>query len=209
MPVDPPAQTQHTVTGAPLPVLVWQLPEPCLAIASSALGGGLGERRWVLNAQVPADYRGDDPARDLDAIATTTGCSGPGVGFLTAADVEAWTRGDSGDVTVFATVGLRVPEWAAAPAVAAATPAMGTINIVAFVPQRLSDAALVNTVVTVTEAKTQALFEAGIDGTGTASDAVCVLVPAAGPTEAYGGPRSRLGSHLARAVHAAVSAGTP
>ncbi len=179
-------------------MLVWQLPEPRLAIASSALGGGIGERRWVLNAQVPPDYRGADPGRDLDAIATTTGCSGPGVGFLTAADVEAWA---------FATVGLRNPEWAAAPPVATAASAAGTINVVAFVPRRLSDAALVNSVVTVTEAKSQALLEAGIAGTGTASDAVCVLVPAVGPAESYGGPRSRVGAHLARAVHAAVAAG--
>ncbi len=190
-------------------MLVWRLTEPRLAIASSALGGGLGERRWVLNAQVTPGYRGDDPARDLEDIALTTGCAGPGVGLLTAADVACWTRGDSGHVTVFATVGLRSPEWAAAPPVPTTTPTAGTINIVAFVPQRLSDAALVNAVATVTEAKSQALLEAGIDGTGTASDAVCVLVPTDGAAEPYGGPRSRLGSHLARAVHAAVSAGTP
>ena len=189
-------------------MLVWRLPVPRLAIASSVLGGGLGERSWVINAQVPPDYRGDDPAADLDTIAAAADCSGPGIGLLTAADVERWTRGDSGGVTVFATVGLRDSEWAAAPPVATATPTAGTINIVAFVPRRHSDAALVNTVTTVTEAKTQALLEAGIAGTGTASDAVCVLAPTDGPPVPYGGPRSQLGSHLARAVHAAVSAGT-
>jgi adenosylcobinamide amidohydrolase len=165
-------------------------------------------RRWVVNAQVPADYAGDDPERDLAAIAAQTGCSGPGVGFLTAADVGAWTRGDSDAVTVFATVGLRDPVWAASTPATATTPTAGTINLVAFVPERLSDTALVNTVATVTEAKVQALLEAGIAGTGTPTDAVCVLAPTHGTAERYGGPRSRLGSHLARAVHAAVSAGT-
>jgi adenosylcobinamide hydrolase len=93
------------------------------------------------------------------------------------------------------------------PIVAATTPAVGTINVVAFIPEPLSDAALVNAVATVTEAKAQALLEQGIDGTGTPTDAVCVLTPTHGPVERYGGPRSRLGAHLARAVHAAVTAG--
>ncbi|HSO95341.1 MAG TPA: adenosylcobinamide amidohydrolase [Acidimicrobiia bacterium] len=189
-------------------MLVWQLPEPRLAIASTATGGGIGVRDWVLNAQVPSDYRCEDPAPDLEAIASAAGCDGPGVGFLTAADVRGWTRGDSGAVTVFATVGLRDPAWAAAAApVTGAAPVAGTINVVAFLPERLSDAALVNTVATITEAKVQALLEGGVAGSGTPTDAVCVLTPPDGPAEPYGGPRSRLGSHLARAAHAAVTAG--
>jgi adenosylcobinamide hydrolase len=190
-------------------VLVWHLPEPWLAIASTALGGGIGPRRWVLNAQVPRDYACDEPERDLAAIAAATGCAGTGVGFLTAADVRTWMRGDSDAVTVFATVGLRGPVWAASTPAPVTAPAAGTINLVAFVPERLADAALVNAVATVTEAKVQALVEAGVAGTGTPTDAVCVLTPTHGPAERYGGPRSRLGSHLARAVHAAVSAGIP
>ena len=48
---------------------------------------------------------------------------------------------------------------------------VGTINTVIFVPMRLSDGALINAVATATEAKSQALFEAGIPATGTPSDA--------------------------------------
>ena len=71
------------------------------------------------------------------------------------------------------------------------------------VPAPLSDAALVNAVVTVTEAKVQALAEAGMAGTGTSSDAVCVACPFApglpsglldGEVEPYGGPRSLWGA---------------
>ena len=61
---------------------------------------------------------------------------------------------------------------------------------------------------TVTEAKAQALWEAGVAGTGTPSDAVAVLCPPSGPAEAFGGPRSRYGSRLARAVHRAVLDGS-
>nr|MBA3906853.1 adenosylcobinamide amidohydrolase [Pseudonocardiales bacterium] len=75
----------------------------------------------------------------------------------------------------------------------------------------LSDAALVNAVVTATEAKVQALAEAGVPGTGTSSDAVCVACPSSPPpgeTGLYGGPRSLWGARVARAVHAAVAEGT-
>ncbi|MEU8664758.1 adenosylcobinamide amidohydrolase, partial [Actinoplanes philippinensis] len=61
-----------------------------------------------------------------------------------------------------------------------------------------------NTIATATEAKAQALADLGLDATGTATDAVCVLCPAGGPPAAYGGPRSRWGAPLARAVHRAV-----
>jgi adenosylcobinamide amidohydrolase len=75
----------------------------------------------------------------------------------------------------------------------------------------LSDAALVNAIATVTEAKAQALADTGVAGTGTASDAVCVAAAAAigtdGEAETYGGPRSVWGARMARAVHRAVLEG--
>jgi adenosylcobinamide amidohydrolase len=79
--------------------------------------------------------------------------------------------------------------------------------MVIVVPERLSEGALVNAVGTATEAKTQALWEAGVMGTGTATDALCVLCPSDGPAHPYGGPRSTWGSRLARAVHVAVLSG--
>jgi adenosylcobinamide amidohydrolase len=133
--------------------------------------------------------------------------------MLTAVDVRLVTTGSEDGVAAAATVGLTHPSWAAADA-APAAPAggapgvAGTVNIVAVLSRRLSGAALVNAVMTVTEAKSQALWEAGFAGTGTPSDAVAVLCAPSGPAEAYGGPRSRYGSRLARAVHRAVLDGT-
>jgi adenosylcobinamide amidohydrolase len=117
-----------------------------------------------------------------------------------------------------ATVGLRVPTWAAAthgtcdPELAPIGEWQpGTINIVVSVPVPLSDAAFVNAVITATEAKSQAVIEAGFPGTGTASDAICVAAPATGATAAapqdFAGPRSLWGARIARAVHEAVLAG--
>jgi adenosylcobinamide amidohydrolase len=183
-------------------------------ISSGVLGGGIGPREWVLNAQVPGKYSRTDPARHLTDLAAGLGLTGPGVGMLTAAQVTDLVEAEGEGVRVAATVGLRVPTWAAVPpGTHDAELGPGTINIIVAVPVPLSDAAFVNAVITATEAKSQAVMEAGYSGTGTASDAICVAAPDPAsppyPAEAedFAGPRSRWGARIARTVHAAVLAG--
>lgn len=203
---DPLLTTRHE-GGRDVPLLVWRADRPLRAVSSAPLGGGIGERRWVVNATVPMSYDRDDPADHLAGLADQLGLAGPGVGLLTGVDVaEVVARTDTG-VRAWATVGLGTPVWAAAPAPVAPGQRVGTVNIVLYVPARLGDAALVNAVATATEAKAQAIGELGMAGTGTPTDAVTVLCPADGPVAAYGGPRSVWGAPLARAVHAAVLAG--
>lgn len=189
-----------------LPLLVWRFGSPVRVIASAPHGGGLGVRRWVLNAEVPASYGRRDPDRHLARLGVSLGLAGRGVGMLTAAEVRAFTTGTDGGVEAVATVGLTHPILAAAPDDQQGPPA-GTINILVVVPTCLGDAALVNAVATATEAKTQALRDAGFAATGTATDAVCIACPEAGPPAAFGGPRSVWGARIARAVHRAVLAG--
>lgn len=192
----------------PKPALCWRFDEPRRAISSASVGGGLGVRQWVLNAQVPKDYARTDLDVHLGALAAEARCEGEGIGLLTAASVARYSIGRDGDVVAFATVGLDVPTWAAAPIGAEAGLVVGTVNIVVFVSHPLRDAALVNAVATATEAKAQALGEQGVPGTGTASDAICVVTPMHGPEEEqFAGPRSRVGAPLARAVHIAVADG--
>jgi adenosylcobinamide amidohydrolase len=178
------------------------------AVASAPHGGGLGVRRWVVNAHVPASYARRDPDHHLARLAVSLGLPGRGVGLLTAADVRQFSSATDGGVEVAATVGLGHPIKAAAPDGADQPAALvGTVNLVAILPERLSDAALVNAVATVTEAKVQALRDLGHDATGTATDAVCLLCPTDGRTADFGGPRSVWGARLARAAHAAILAG--
>lgn len=205
MPAEP-ILTERREDGYDIPLLVWRLDEPLLAISSAPLGGGIGVRRWVVNATVPMSYRRDDPEVHLAEMAELLGLSGPGIGLLTGVDVAEVVAAEDAGVRVWATVGLGDPIWAAAPPSGTA-PAAGTINIVVRVPVRLSDAALVNAAATATEAKAQALWELGDPATGTATDAISVLCPPDGPVAAYGGPRSEWGARVARAVHAAVRAG--
>lgn len=190
------------------PVLVWRFDPPVRALSTAVLGGGLGRRSWALNAEVGLDYRRTDPAVHMNEVAGELGLThGAGVGLLTAAQVLDVTSSDDGGVTCDATVGLLVPIWAASDSGSDERWMPGTINLVCHVPAPLCGAALVNAVVTATEAKAQALIELGVPGTGTASDAVLVTCPP-GETETFGGPRSLWGARLARAVRAAVAAGT-
>lgn len=185
--------------------------------SSAVLGGGIGPRAWILNAQVPGGYPRMDPDRHLAEIAAAERLTGPGAGLMTAADVTAYALAADEGVTATATCGLGVRGWAAAPARETGAaggdtgqpPRPGTVNIVVTLPVALSDAALVNAVATATEAKVQALLDAGLDCSGTPTDAVCVAAPRpdGAPGEPFAGPRSRWGASLARAVHAAVREG--
>lgn len=188
-----------------LPVLVWQSEQPWLAVSSASHGGGLGTRNWVLNATVRSGYDRDDPDQHVAEIAAELGLTGAGTGLLTAVDVRHVVSTRDSGVVAAVTTGVGVATWAAAPEMVGER--VGTINTVCWLPVRLSEGALINAVATAAEAKAQALFDAGIPGTGTCTDAVVLLCPTTGPAEAYGGPRSRIGSAMARAVHSAIATG--
>ncbi|MFF5504901.1 adenosylcobinamide amidohydrolase [Streptomyces roseolus] len=196
--------------GQRLGALLWRHGPGWRAVSSAVLGGGIGERAWVMNAQVAHGYTRTDPEAHLAALARRAGLQGPGVGLMTAAEVARRGTASDGGVDAVATAGTEVRGWAAAPGAGVPGPQPpGTINIVATVPAPLTDAALVNAVATATEAKVQALLDAGHDCSGTPTDAVCVLARAplpGGPTEPFAGPRSLWGARLARAVHAALGA---
>lgn len=193
--------------GRELMTLAWRFPTPLRAIASAPHGGGLGVRRWVVNAQVPMSHGRRDPDHHLRQLAISMGLPGRGVGMLTAADVRQQVGATDGGVEVCATIGLGHPILAAAADEAGPVSLVGTINLVAVIPERLADAALVNAVATVSEAKAQAIWDLGHRATGTATDAVCILCPDDGRAHSFGGPRSVWGARLARAVYEAVMAG--
>lgn len=203
---------QGALPSGLLGILRAGFPPGVRAISSAVVGGGITCPSWFLNAGVRADYSRDDPDRHLAEVAERLGYPGEGIGMLTAAPVERVRSADAGGVRVWATVGIRDPLWAARQrelgprAGHAYTP--GTINILAWVPAALVDAALVNAIATATEAKSQALFERGVAGTGTATDALCIACLQSGAfRERFCGPASRWGARLARAVHAAVTDG--
>lgn len=197
----------HATTDRVRPVLVWRAPEPVIVISSAPFGGGMALRSWIVNAEVPSAYDRVDLAEHAAEIGHELGLRGDGVLLLTAASVDKHTIAEDHGVVATATVGLTIPTWAAAPDGDAGEWAPGTVNVVAWMPVRLSLSAMVGAVATATEAKVQALLDAGVPGTGTASDAVAIACPAGGPVEPFAGVRSTWGVRVARAVHEAVRAG--
>lgn len=204
--VEPELRLRHE-DGHHLAALVWRLKAPALAASTAACGGGLGLREWVVNAQVPSGYDRVDLDRHLAEIAGAAGLHGVGVGMLTAVDVRVRHAIRVAGVHVVTTVGVTHPTFAAAPEPEVAVSAgPGTINTVATLPVRMSEAALLNLIATITEAKCQALAECGVLGTGTPSDAVTVVCPPAGEVAPFGGPRSEWGARVAQATHGAIVA---
>jgi len=193
--------------------LLASLPVAHRCLSSAVLGGGLTSARHWLNLQVPHDYARMDPEAHLIEGARTNALDPTAViGMLTAADVRAGVRRDRGPASAVATVGIGQP-LAAAGRRPRPLPRVGTINVFVVVRQPLSDAALVAAVQTATEAKAQALADAGVralnhhgPATGTATDAICVATPP-GAEVAFAGPATAIGAAIAHAVHGAVLSG--
>jgi adenosylcobinamide amidohydrolase len=193
--------------------LLATLPAAHRCLSSAVLGGGLTSARHWLNLQVPYDYARTDPEAHLTEVAQANALDpGEVIGMLTAADVRAGVRRDRGPASAVATVGIGQP-LAAAGRRPRPLPRIGTINVFVVVRHPLSDAALVAAVQTATEAKAQALADAGVralnhhgPATGTATDAICVATPP-GAEIAFAGPATAIGGAIAHAVHGAVLSG--
>lgn len=195
-------------------VLAWRFPEPRACLSSAPVGGGSAALDWLVNIGVGDRYARTDLEGHAREVAERLALRGTGAALFTAVDVADAVRTEDEGVTVEATVGVSKPTWAASAEGSHSRRdgdrwIPGTINVLVQVPVVLAPAAAVNAVITATEAKTQALAEAGIPGTGTASDAVAVCWPAGPPVEPFAGPRSSWGARIARAVHAAVAGGLP
>ena len=162
---------------------------------------------WILNVGVERGYARTDLDEHAAGIALKLGLAGRGTALFTAVDVRGVCRTECDGVVVHATVGVSGPTWAAGSELVPESSEAGTINVV--VQLRSTDPGAAVTPRWTPRAKVQALAEHGIDGTGTATDAVVVAWPATGHQERFAGPRSVWGRKLAIAVHSAVQAGLP
>jgi len=189
-------------------------------LSSSLLGGGIGRKRHLLNVQVPHGYASDDPWRDAQARVQGLGlplesCTA----MMTAADVgdvvEYVANGEEFQARVYVTAGVGNAARAGKERQTYAGYLAGTINIIVAVDARMTDAAVVNTLITVTEAKAAALQDMGItdrDGriaTGTTTDSVIIAVnerTAFTGIHQYAGVATELGNKIGIGVYDALTA---
>ena len=188
---------------------------PLTVLSSAVVGGGFAPARSIVNLHVHKQCPWEDAALRLDAFAAGRALPAPRVGLLTAAWTErAQVAAESAEgiaALAVVTVGLGNPVAAGVSAAAPARP--GTINTIVIVDAMLEPAALVNLVITVTEAKALVLAAAGLrcpDGhpaSGTSTDAVVVAATGRGVRARFGGPISDAGRVVARAARAALAEG--
>ncbi len=189
--------------------------EPLTMASSAVVGGGLGRASAIVNLHVPKNFRGEHADRVLEAFVARRSIPAPWVGLLTGAWTEkaevATETIDGITAVAIVTVGLSNPASAGRTAVAAWLPS--TINTILVVDAAATPAALVNLVMTVTEAKVMVVAEAGVrtlDGdpaSGTSTDAIVIAATGRGRRCEFGGPVSDLGWAAARAARGALSTG--
>lgn len=198
--------------------------EPVLCIASdtalrtlisSIWGGGFQTSYFIINRQVPKSYMSDDPGREMGDFLSRMGYPAEhSVGMLTAAWVDHAGHETMAldDLTVSAWVTVGLSNAARAGDIVDVDRLYpGTINSIVLVDGWMTDAAMVNAVITATEAKTALLQElripAGPDGrhaTGTTTDAIVVAATQRGASRyTYAGTATRLGYLIGRTVYEA------
>lgn len=182
--------------------------EPMLAITSSITGGGILPARYILNMHVNKNYNCNSPADDLVSFARSRGINESFHGFMTAVYLNKtkYTTLREQGVTVTALVTAGVSNAASAGFSEPASFTPGTINIILLVDANLTPAALVNAVITATEAKTTSLRDKniltpnGLSATGTSTDAICIACTGRGEPTDYAGSATIVGWLIARAV---------
>lgn len=179
-----------------------------LTLSSAIIGGGFRRVRHILNAHVDKNFNSPNPKGWLRSLAAAMDIHESFIGLMTAVKLSkariTFLESDGLGVGALVTAGVRN-----ASAVGITPPFLsnpGTINIILFLDARLTHAAMLNAVITVTETKTAVLMEKNIltpDGdpaTGTSTDTVTIAATNNGALQAYAGPVTTIGWLIARAV---------
>lgn len=196
-----------------------RLPRAFQTLSSAVLQGGFGHADGFVNWKVPLDYRCGDPVTDLKRHCGLWGFDpGRTVGFMTAAKLThasvTETDGDCFKLFCCTTAGTKNAARAGLPRTTYSAYAPGTINTIILIEGSMTEAAMVNAVITATEANAAALAELGIrelangeTATGTTTDAIAIGVSqdaGCGAVHAYAGAATTIGCAIGEAVYATV-----
>jgi len=131
---------------------------------STGISGGIRPVSTLLNHTVPAGWSDKEPEKELEFKAAGAGINRDFFGLLTSVPMQHCCVLQYDFITVFITAGVRIE-----PPVNA-----GTINIIVCSSEGMEDAALLESVMVITEAKVEALQAMNLSLTGTPTDAVIV-----------------------------------
>ncbi len=160
---------------------------------STGLMGGWKFVEYAFNHSIKKDEEVlRNPIEYLRSVAKRFGLKNY-FGLLTSVPIDKLCIKSFGEVDVFVTAGVLNPNER-----------IGTINIITVLNCRVPRSALLNAIITITEAKSKTLIKNGYNFTGTNTDAVVVLSTCKGRYYRYSGPASELGKKIWKAVCDAV-----
>ncbi len=199
--------------------LVVSLPGTHKTLSWALVGGGLRESNAVVWKEVRnADLGPNVSAEDLLRNALQHVGHPEATGLLTSAPLTdyclARASADGVSALAVATVGLSNALAIGDPA-DIRPKAFGTINILAWISEELSDEASIEALSIATEARTSAVLAANVPSrvsrrpaTGTGTDCIVVASPVRGPTRLpFAGKHTVAGSLIGRASYEAVVGG--
>ncbi len=185
-----------------------------LTVLSSALvGGNLRATRHIVNLHVSKNYDSQNPQDDLAAFAARLEIVEPFVGMMTAAYTDngrAESESYNG-ITVAAIVTAGLSNVCAAGITPPAQTSAGTINTILLIDAAMTEAAMVNAIITATEAKTLMLVERdtrtreGYRASGTSTDSIVVACTGRGVKLRYAGTATIVGWLIGRTVREALN----
>lgn len=198
-----------------------QLQSPTLldGLSSAIYGGGLGKIDRIANIYVDRLYNCSHPEQDIKQMFHEWGYSLKSTaGLLTAVRLEyaAVLEETDKDASVFCCTTAGVSNGARAGSARTTYPVYqpGTINIMLVIDARMTQAAMVNAIITAVEAKTAALSDLGIRdaengliATGTTTDSIVLGVSQSNAYPAdhrYCGTATDLGAAIGRTVYGTV-----
>lgn len=190
-----------------------RLPRSMRTMASTILNGGVGNADSVLMLQVPMHYDHGDPIAHMRELLAELEMPQKTVCFMTAADLhrafsveEVVHNGTRAIAMVSAGISNAINAGESSREGMVPHRQVGTINIMVITDKPLDDCGLANAIMTVTEAKTAALRDHNVPGTGTTSDAVLIVCPSDGERCLWSGTGSDHGISMAMAVRRSVGA---
>lgn len=190
-------------------------------LSSAVLNGGLILADNIVNMKVPKSVVCPvSPQQTIQEYCDEANWQGVTVGMMTAASMDSFRlvkESEQGiDIAVLVTSGLsnprRVGDRAEHRVMAAPSEDVGTINIIVLTSAKLTEAAMVEALLIITEAKSAALQDAEVlspvsnsIATGTGTDSVAIVSGHGPETVGYCGKHVLFGEMMGRMVTEAVA----
>ncbi|MFK5986005.1 MAG: adenosylcobinamide amidohydrolase [Pseudomonadota bacterium] len=197
-----------------------ELHSPCIIISSAVLNGGIKQAKHIVNLKVSGNpIVTETPEQTVNHYCTENNWHGTTIGMMTAASMDSFRLAIESEqgiqLCVLVTSGLSNPRRAGDRAdqqiMVVENEQIGTINTIILSSATLTGAALVEALMIATEAKSTALYDAGIispvsnlPATGTGTDAIAIVSGKGPETVRYCGKHVLFGEILGRLVYRVV-----